>query len=261
MRLPSLMFFALTVSVSAADLPSKYEQPYFKTASVYARGSDRKQPLFRLQRAVARTGNETKVDRQFSSSAPVVREHVLYQGDNLSFCDIEYVETGEKCSVRVARENGKAQLQFDYTSPSGKHKTNTEKFDPNTINNDMVGVFIMSHWKQLMNGDTVKCRYLAMTRAETVGFEFVKTGDTTYQGHPAAILKMAPSSSIIAAFVDPLIFTVLKDGKDNEHYCVQYDGRTPIKVKDGSKWKDLDALTVFAEQGNMDSVSREPSQR
>jgi hypothetical protein len=64
----------------------------------------------------------------------------------------------------------------------------------------------------------------------------------TYQGKAAVIIKMSASSFIIAALVDPLFFTMEKDG---EHRVLQYDGRTTPKLKDGTKWKDLDAVTVF----------------
>jgi hypothetical protein len=93
-----------------------------------------------------------------------------------------------------------------------------------------------------VNGNGVKFRYIVFTRAETIGFEFTKERDSVVNGIPVVIMKMSPSSSFVAAFVDPLIFTVEKAAP---HRVFEYDGRTPLKIKQGEKFKELDALNVF----------------
>lgn len=241
-RLAVIISFLAIITISAAELPCQYEQAGYRSANIYERGSDCTKPLIKMRRTVAHSGNQVNVTRDFLSTTVETREHVTYQGDDLVYCDMEFIRTGEKGSARVVRKDGKAELLFDYTSSSGKHKTTREDFESNTINNDMVGPFIVAHWKELMNGDPVKCRYLALTRSETIAFEFTKTGETTIKGKPFVIVKMTASSAFIAAFVDPLIFTIEKDG---DHRCLQYDGRTPVKTKDGNKEKDVDGITVF----------------
>ena len=106
----------------------------------------------------------------------------------------------------------------------------------------MLAPFLASHWNDLIQGKEVKCRYVAAARAETVGFKFTKHTEATVRGTPAVVIKMSPSSFVIAALVEPLYFTMEKGG---EHRVLQYDGRTTPKLKDGNKWKDLDAVTVF----------------
>jgi hypothetical protein len=53
---------------------------------------------------------------------------------------------------------------------------------------------------------------------------------------------MEATSLIIAQLVDPVLFTVEKDG---QHRVLQYVGRVTPKTKAGNKWNDLDATFVF----------------
>ena len=53
---------------------------------------------------------------------------------------------------------------------------------------------------------------------------------------------MEPSSLIIAQLVEPLLFIVEKGGG---HRVLEYMDRSTPKLRDGSKWKDLDARTVY----------------
>jgi hypothetical protein len=53
---------------------------------------------------------------------------------------------------------------------------------------------------------------------------------------------MEPTSLIIARLVDPLFFTLEKDG---QHRVLQYTGRVTPKTRIGNKWDDLDATVVF----------------
>ena len=53
---------------------------------------------------------------------------------------------------------------------------------------------------------------------------------------------MEPTSLVIAALVDPLYFTVEKNGP---HRVLEYVGRTTPKIERNGKWKDLDAVTVY----------------
>jgi len=78
--------------------------------------------------------------------------------------------------------------------------------------NDMVAPFLISHWEELSNGREVKCRYIVLPRRETVGFTFTKEREESWSGRAVVILKMEPTSPIIAELVDPLYFTIEKEG-------------------------------------------------
>jgi hypothetical protein len=70
----------------------------------------------------------------------------------------------------------------------------------------------------------------------------VKTGESVLNGRPVEQIKMEPVSLIISHLVDPLMFTVEKDGA---HRMLSYIGRTTPRVQKGKAWKYLDAETVF----------------
>jgi hypothetical protein len=106
----------------------------------------------------------------------------------------------------------------------------------------MVGPFLLDHWDALMRGEEVKCRYVVLPRVETVGFTFEKLTGDKRERKGVVIIKMSATSPIIAALVDPLYFTIERDGR---HRVLEYEGRTTPKLKAGNKWKDLDAVTVF----------------
>ena len=93
-----------------------------------------------------------------------------------------------------------------------------------------------------MQGSVVKCRLVSVSRAETVGFKFLKESDSTWHGQPVMIVTMRPSSLIIAQLVAPLHFIIEKEG---QHRVLQYTGRTTPSIRRNGQWEDLDAVTVF----------------
>jgi len=246
----NLFFVTHSVSAANAPAPSRYEQPKARTATVYETGSNRKHILFKYRRTVTQSGSLLKVVREFSypDGKIAARETIEYENDNLVSYDLEELQINARGTAKVrqsSKSQSKGEVSFAYVTGIGstaKTNANTEKLAPDTIVADMMAPFLTLHWDELVKGKTIKCRYIAATRAETVGFEFVKTSESTQDGRPVVTIKMSPSSIIIAALVDPLYFVIEKNG---EHRTLSYRGRTTPKIKDGDKWKDLDAETVF----------------
>ena len=246
----SAVFLAQNASSTETNSPSRYEQPKLRTATIYEAGSNQKRVLYKFTRTVTRSGSIVKVVREFNypDGKIAARESVEYKGDNLVSFDLEEFQINAQGTVTlqpVSKALPKGRTTFAYitgTNSAARTNASTETFEQNTLVGDMVAPFLVAHWNDLINGKTVKCRYVAASRAETVGFEFKKQWETTRQGKPVVIIKMSPTSVIIAALVDPLYFILEKDG---EHRMLQYDGRTTPKIKSGNKWKDLDADTVF----------------
>jgi hypothetical protein len=106
----------------------------------------------------------------------------------------------------------------------------------------MVGAFISSNYDRLQNGAKLNCRYLVISRRETVGLTLVKDGETSWHGHEAIVLRMQPTSPLISILVDPLYFVVQKA---SPHRVLQYVGLTTPKTGENGHWKDLEATTVF----------------
>ena len=106
----------------------------------------------------------------------------------------------------------------------------------------MLATFVVSHWKSLMQGAKVRCRYIVVPRRQRVGFTFVKESESTRQGKLVIIIKMEPTSLLIAQLVDPVYFTV---EKAKTHRILQYTGRTTPRIKKGNKWEPWDAISVY----------------
>jgi hypothetical protein len=240
----------MTHTARAAESPaaSRYEQPDYRTATIYPDNANRKLVLYRFTRTVTQSGPLVSVLREFTAPDGTVaaRERIGYQGDQLVSFELEELQINARGTAHVrlpTQAQPKGQIAFQYIM-GNESKTNasTETLVPDIIVGDMIGPFVAAHWEALMKGKAVKCRFIAASRAETVGFEFKRTSEATQNGKPVVIIKMSPSSLIISALVDPLFFTF---EKDREHRMLECSGRTSPKTKDGNKWKDLDALTVF----------------
>ncbi len=232
----------------SSEKPLRYEKPALWTGTVYAGKGGSRQVLYKFKRTATRSGNSVKAVREYTypDGRPAARELTVYEGNNLVSYELEELQINARGIARIqSSTNNPDRISFTYVSDlktPHKAKQNTEKLQPDTVVNDMLAPFLAAHWSELMRGEEVKCRYIAVTRAETVGFKFTKHAESTRDGKPVVIIKMSPTSLIIAALVDPLYFTMEKDG---DHRVLQYDGRTTPKLQDRTKWKDLDAVTVF----------------
>ena len=232
--------------VLGAETPSRYEYPRLLTGTIYAVNSDQKCALYKFKRTVTTSGNSMTAVREFTDSDGqlAAREIAVYLGNDLVSFELEDLQTKTRTMVKLARAaKTEATIAFNYVSDNNtKTNVTTESLRPDTLIIDMIAPFLVAHWDDLLKGKEVKCRYVAADRAETVGFKFAKHAESTRNGKPVVVLKMSPSSFVIAAFVNPIFVTMEKEG---EHHVLQYDGRTTPKIKDGNKWKDLDAVTVF----------------
>jgi hypothetical protein len=249
------VWFVLSAACSAvkaagSEMTSRYEQLQMRGATIYEASSNKKRVLYKFKRTVTRSGPIVKAVREFSypDGKVAARERMAYEGDNLVSYELEELQINARGGVKLRRDPKnpvKGEITFEYvtdTNSSGKRSANTESLRPDTLVGDMIAPFLTAHWNELIKGKAVKCRYIAAARAETVGFTFEKHSESIWQGKPVVIIKMSATSFIIAALVDPLFFTMEKDG---EHRVLQYDGRTTPKLKEGDKWKDLDAVIVF----------------
>jgi hypothetical protein len=247
------LVLAFAVSMVAASGPStnppplKYEEPTNLTATIYALDSNRKEPLFTFTRRATRAGDRLNVLREYRypDGKIAARETAVYQGATLISWDLQELQNHAHggATPHPAPAGAKLNLEYDKnledkTTP----KKRSEDLKQNTLVCDMVGPFLLDHWDALMRGEEVKCRYVVLPRVETVGFTFEKLTGDKRERKGVVIIKMSATSPIIAALVDPLYFTIERDGR---HRVLEYEGRTTPKLKAGNKWKDLDAVTVF----------------
>jgi hypothetical protein len=249
-RLPLLLLVSgIATGVQSQSVSAfKYEEPKSLAATIYS--LDRKTVLFKFSRRSTRAGNQLEAIREYiyPDGKLAARERVIYNSDGLQAYELEELQTGgyARASVRPDPDNpARKVLSFEASKdPASREspKRRSERFQNDTLNNDMVGPFLASHWDALVKGEEVKCRMIVVPRRETVGFRFVKESETQWQGKPIVILRMEPTSPVIRALIDPLHFKIEKEGA---HRVLEYSGRTTPKIKSGNKWEDLDALTVF----------------
>jgi len=250
----SLLLMLLLISGFAEDVQSqspsqfKYEEPKSLTATIYS--LDGKTVLFKFSRRSTRSGNQLEAVREYTypDGKLAARERILYASDDLQAYELEELQTGAlgRASIKPDPANpGRKEVSFEASkdpTSRGNPKRRSEPLRNDTLTYDMVGPFLIEHWDALMKGEEAKCRMIVAPRAETIGFRAVKEAEAQWQGKPIVILRMEPTSPIIRALVDPLHFKV---EKQSPHRVFEYTGRTTLKIKSGSKWEDLDALTVF----------------
>ncbi len=230
--------------------PNAFEEPTLLTAGVFAKDSGPRQLLYKFQRTSSKSGTTNHVLREFSypDGSPAARERLVYEGNQLVAYEEHKFQSGEHGSAVIRpdpKHPGQHRIFFEFTSGLGadaKKTTDSEKLESDTLVGDMLSPYMALHWDPLAKGTPLKFRYIVVPRMETVGFKLVKAGETTWLGKPALRIRMEPTSVVIAQLVDPLFFIV---EKDLPHRVLEYTGRTTPLIKDGNKWKELDAVTVF----------------
>jgi hypothetical protein len=227
-----------------------YEEPKLLIGNIFPMGPDPRKVLFKSRRTAVREGGTVKVACEYTApdGSIVALDRIVYGAGRLASFASDEFQNGEKGSAVLRadpRHPGQRAIFFEFTAAPGgdvKKRSESERPDMETLVDDMIPAFIVSHWDALAAGAAAKFRYIVLSRAETVGFRLVKESESTRQGKPVLRIKMEPTSIIIAQLVDPLYFIVEKDAP---HRILQYLGRTTPVIKNGNKWKDLDADTVF----------------
>jgi hypothetical protein len=234
-----LMAFAGPSSSTAAP---NYLEPRVLTGTI--RDLVSRKTLFTFRRTATNDGAGIVVSREFLLPTGVViaREKVRYQNGNLAQVSLDDFQNQSHGSAEVSNpgRDRPAEITFEYVVGKSR-KTGREKLAKDTLTADMVGPFIAEHWAELNSGTTIRCRVIAMSRAETVGFKLFKVSDAPDQ-NSAVVIRMEPSSFLIARLVNPLDFVVEKGGA---HRIRQYTGRTTPTLKRNGKWEEFDALTVL----------------
>jgi hypothetical protein len=236
--------FMAGLSASPAPAAPDYFNPVPIRGTIHEKQSSNL--LFRVVRASTRTNTLVSVQRDYTEpdGREVARERACYDQGRLMSCELEELQIDARGRAVIERDaQGQAHhIKFEYTTghgPAARTKTDREAYRGDVLINDMVPYFIQSRWDELKAGRELKIRFIVIPRRETVGFTFSKVGETTWNGQPVVRLRMAPTSVVIAAIIDPVYFLVEKNG---EHRVVAYIGRTVLKTKSGD---DLDALNVF----------------
>jgi len=209
--------------------------------TVYEMGSNKTKVLFKFERTEKVNGKSTKVTRVFTDTKgqEANRLELDYNNGALTKVYLKQSQTGDEGRVEI-RDN---KVFFEYkTKEDAQFKKEDESLATNTIINDQIVDYIRINWDKIINGGDVDIRLLVLDRLETVGFSLFKDKELDYDNKKVLVVKMKPSSFIIAALVDPIYFYFDKsDGKK----LLEVIGRTAPKQNIDGKWKPLDAEIVY----------------
>jgi hypothetical protein len=226
--------FAAESKINATDFSLKADLLEIKNPS---------NSLFQFEKKLNKSGLDHITTRRFNdpSGKLIAEEKLNYKNGVLEKLELDHKQIGQSGSLTI---NGK-KLLFSY-SKDGKTKTAEENLSGTLVSTDEIYDYIQKNWDKLMAGETISIRLPVLDRLETVGFKFFKEKDADVDGVKATVVKMKPSSFVIAALVSPVIFyfhptEVRPEGRK----CIQVVGRTVPKRKDGDKWKDLDVIMKF----------------
>ena len=243
-----LGFFIVRSPATAAVAETDNDNTRRVTGTIYEKGPEPRRVLFKFRRTATGSNSTVRVLREYypPDGSLAARERVVYENGRLISCEIEELQTGAKGRVVIGpdpQKNNQPKLFFQYTPRTGAPtQAKSETLHQDAVVSDMIPSFISSHWEQLMKGSSAKFRFIVFQRAETVGFKLMKDSEATWHGKPVIILRMEPTSLVIAQLVDPVFFTVEKSAG---HRILQYVGRTTPMIKKGNKWESLDAVSVF----------------
>lgn len=204
---------------------------------VYELDSNRQKVLYTIERTNTVEENKEYLALKFidPQGQIAVTEEAFFEEDQLTKYIVNYHLQQEQGEILV--KNGK--VLFQYTE-GGKTKTSEEKWVHNFIVGLSMKKYVTQHWQSLIDGKTLNVRFGVDYRRDTVGFSLFRLKEQEKE-EGMMVVKMKPSSFVIAALVDPIIFKF--DIKTKE--ILSFVGRTKPKQLVNGKWKDLDGETVY----------------
>jgi len=255
-ELGTWLWLHIFLSSPAAELNSdaravpRYLEPRDLAGTIYEKDVKPSRPLFTFRRTARQDGSATVVSREYAypDRRPAARESLRYEKDELVRVELEELQVeakGRAVLQRVEGSSPKTLIRFEYQTGSGpkaKKASNDETQQGVVLVNDMIPGFLVANWDALMQGRVVRLRYLVIPRLETIEFKLEKTEQTQLEGRSIVRIRMRPASRVSQMMIDPIVFTVEPKAP---HRILQYSGRTTPRIQRGTRWHELDAVTVF----------------
>jgi hypothetical protein len=248
-----LMFFiggcllVTPVNFASDAIVAATPEPKLVTGTLYESGSDQKKILFTFQRTATNSGPTTRVERKFirPDGFVAVMENAVYESGQLVSYDMKEFQANVWGDIQISfdqKKPARKKISINYRLAADAKKNAGQNLPPDTLIDDNIYPYMLSHWDALMHGDSVKFRLVSLEHETTFGFRFVKESEITLHGLAMVRIKMEPTSLLVSRLIDPLYFTIEKEGA---HRIAGYTGRTTPRIKKGKSWKYLDAETVF----------------
>ena len=211
------------------------------SAVAFEQGSGKQKEVYRFQLESAPVDGKDQIKSTWKDAEgnSVIEQTVILDGSKVVRDELIQKQTNQKGIVEV--KDGKI---FFTKEVDGKSTTKEETLKDTFVVSASFQRFVKDKWDTIVSGKDVEFRYGVWDRQETVGFEIFKIGEEKVGDQPAVVLKMKPSSFIIAALVKPIIFKFAADGSK----LLEMNGRVAPKKKVGDSFKDLDAEVVYTYQ-------------
>ncbi len=230
-------FAALVGFMSVGFISAAHAENY--TGTIFEQNSRQQTKLYTLEvmESAPETGESQTIYKDIEGSV-VIEEKTKLNGADLVKFEIDHKQLQQKGIIEI--KDGKAF--FTKVTADGKTSTKDEKLGKTFVVAASFRKFVKANFEDLKAGKTIEFRYGVWDRQETVGFEVFKEKTEKVADQEVVVLKMKPSSFLIAALVKPLFFKFNSDGSR----LLELNGRVGPKKKDGSSWKDLDAEVVYS---------------
>ena len=231
-------FLVLLLSASAVTTAVSINALAY-SGVVYEQGSQKSKKLYTYQNTPTEQGELTNLQADFMdlSGQVVVSETAVLKGLEVVSYKIDHKQLKSQGQIEV--RDGK--IYFTKINADGSKKTDDESLEKNFVVSMSFTRFVKSKWQDIIQGKEVEIRYGVWDRLETVGFTLAKTGEETINNQKAIVVRMKPTSFVIAALVKPVFFKISEDGS----MLMEMNGRVAPKKADGNSWKDLDAEIVY----------------
>lgn len=231
-----LILLAITSSAFATEV---------RVSKYYDIGKTTGSPTFTQETLIERSAPDSFVSNAKitdPAGKTVMTEKAIVVEGKITFQYVEQLQSGEAWQLEV--KDGKAifktyKLEDGKRFEVGSGKSESVKGD--FINGPLTELFIARNWDALVKGSELKVRFSILELEESIGFKFFKVGQGKRNGQDMLGVKMKPSNFIVSMLADPIHIEFAAEQKRMAYYR----GRTPLKAKEGGKWKPYDAEIIY----------------
>ena len=230
------LLLGLSLSLAAQTAPAE-------RASVFAREGDAPKtdaatPLFTFERTIATTNGQTVADVRFRDRAgdSAVTEQVTYAGRSVVRHELVQHQVDERYTSTVSGDDAVFEIERNGETSRTRHN-----WTPDTLTVDQLRSHVTAHWKQLMRGEEISFRLVALTRARIVSFTLKRHKTTERGGRPAVGIRMRAGSFLVRWFAPEIDMVFADEGRT----LLESRGPLPVKIKLGNQWVDLDGRMVW----------------
>lgn len=193
--------------------------------------------------ALTFTQNSTLVDLS-EPQTPLLKESVTVKDGELIEHVMEQLQINEVWELRVVENKLHYQI---FKIVQGQKIPDDKEIvivkPQNFINGPMIDLFVQKNWTELSTGQTLNLEFSVLEVSKPISFTLRKKGDGLRDQKKTLVLEMKPVSFVIRYLMDPIVMEFQLETKK----LVYFKGRTPAKIKDGSKFKPFDAEILYSE--------------